>query len=68
MQRKRRDLESDVRRLLAILRIEMLRLRAAARSARTITTDRPEPDDEILAEFGQGEWRRFHVHRPAEEN
>ena len=68
MQRKRRDLESEIRRVLAILKIEALRMRAAARTARTITTNKPEPGDEILAEFGQGEWKRFHVHRPEEDN
>lgn len=68
MQRQPRDVVLELKRLISLLRIEVLRIRAAARSARTITTDKPQPNDEVLAEFGQGEWRRFHVHREEENN
>lgn len=68
MQKQPRHLLHELKRLIHLLRIETLRLKAAARSTRTITTDRPQPNDEVLAEFGQGEWKRFHVHRPEEDN
>ena len=63
MQRQPHDAVSRLRRLLKMLRAEIQRIQSESRASRTLTTDKPQPDDDVLAELGQGEWRRFIVNR-----
>ena len=52
-----------LRRLLNMLRVEVRKALNDARSERTVTTDKPQENDEILAQLGQGEWKRYVVSR-----
>tara|TARA_R100000654_G_scaffold41242_2_gene67362 strand:+ start:180 stop:332 length:153 start_codon:yes stop_codon:yes gene_type:complete len=46
-----------------MLKAEVQRIQSESRASKTLTTDKPQPDDDVLAELGQGEWRRFIVNR-----
>jgi hypothetical protein len=60
MQRDPRLSLLELKRLLAEIRKELQR---TVRNAKPVVTDKPKPDDTILTELGQGQWRRFIVHR-----
>lgn len=50
----------ELRRLLRALRAEFKKM---GETAKPTVTDKPEPDDEILSVMGQGQWKRYIVHR-----